>query len=218
MEWFFSINNISYKTDFAPIFTLQERTLGFLSTLAIPEFAPFAFTLARRMASLLAEGKVTPSSALWRVGIEGVLLRLVDSETEAHEEILRLLLAAAPSLDPGTLGRYLDTTLANSRRSRKAHKNRYEEDGGLPPLGYGPESGWGGGGDGGMYSLTTGDLYGDWFTHEGWREGAEGAKGRGADGVRGTYALFLGKQPELNDEMAPELFAYLDATTSGEGA
>ena len=198
---------------------LQERCLGYLSILAIPEFAPFAFTLARRMASLLAEGKVTPSSALWRVAVERVLLRLVDSETEAHEEVLRLLLAAVPLLDPGTLGKYLDTMLGNSRRSRKVHKNRDSEEAGLPPMWYNLDSGWGGGGggDGGMYNLDNGDLNFDWFAQEVFGEGAEGAHGRGADGVRGTYALFIGKQPELSAELAPELFSYLEATTSGEG-
>ena len=110
------------------LFYSQERCLAYLSTLAIPEFAPFAFTLARRMASLLAEGKVTPSSPLWRVAVDGVLLRLVDAETEAHEEILRLLLAAAPAIESSRLGSYLCTTLSNSRRSRKAHRKRIEEE------------------------------------------------------------------------------------------
>lgn len=36
-----------------------------------------------------------------------------------HEETLRLLLAAAPQLETGTLARHLQTAIQNSRRSRK---------------------------------------------------------------------------------------------------
>ena len=36
-----------------------------------------------------------------------------------HEEVLRLLLAAAPRLDASTLGRHLQAAIQNSRKSRK---------------------------------------------------------------------------------------------------
>lgn len=38
---------------------------------------------------------------------------------QVHEEILRLLLAAAPRLDAAQLGRYLQSALQNSRKSRR---------------------------------------------------------------------------------------------------
>lgn len=79
---------------------LQAACLDRLSDAAIPEFAPFAFTLARRMASLHAAGRVGPDHSLWQVAVDAVLLRLVDAETEVHEEVLRLLLAAAPAMGP----------------------------------------------------------------------------------------------------------------------
>jgi len=189
---------------------VQERCIGYL---AIPEFAPFAFTLARRMASLLASGKITTSSSIWRVAVDNILIRLVDAETEAHEEVLRLLLAATKRLDAAKLGRYLASTLANSRPSRKEHKNRAAHAAGLPPIGYfGPDSTWGdaGGGANNLYSPSSGDLIGDWQ----YPGGAHDA--RGPDGVRGTYALFVTKQPLLNKENAPELFEYLERTAPQE--
>lgn len=190
---------------------MQERCIGYL---AIPEFAPFAFTLARRMASLLTSGKITTTSSLWRIAVDNVLIRLVDAETEAHEEVLRLLLAASKQIDAANLGRYLASTLAKSRASRKEHKNRAADAAGLPPIGYfGPDSTWGDAGGArasSLYSPSSGDLVGDW-QHPG---GAHDA--RGPDGVRGTYALFLTKQPLLNKKNAPELFEYLESTAPGE--
>jgi hypothetical protein len=38
---------------------------------------------------------------------------------QVHEEILRLLLAAAPRLDAAQLGRHLQSALQNSRKSRR---------------------------------------------------------------------------------------------------
>jgi hypothetical protein len=170
------------------------------------------------MASLLTSGKITTTSPIWRVAVENVLIRLVDAETEAHEEVLRLLLVAVKQLDVTTLGRYLASTLANSRPSRKEHKNRAADAAGLPPIGYfGPESTWGagvggaGGGTTSLYSPGSGDLIGDWqYTTGGSHDP------RGPDGVRGTYALFLTKQPLLNKENAPELFEYLESTAPGD--
>lgn len=39
--------------------------------------------------------------------------------SQVHEEILRLLLAAAPRLDAAQLGRHLQSALQNSRKSRR---------------------------------------------------------------------------------------------------
>jgi hypothetical protein len=167
------------------------------------------------MASLLASGKISTKSLIWRVAVDNVLIRLVDAETEAHEEVLRLLLAAAKQLDATKLGRYLASTLANSRRSRKEHKNRAADAAGLPPIGYyGPDSTWGAGvgtAAGSLYSPSSGDLVSDWQYAVGGTHDA-----RGPDGVRGTYALFLTKQPLLNEENASELFEYLESTAPGE--
>jgi len=38
---------------------------------------------------------------------------------QVHEEILRLLLAAAPRLEAAQLGRHLQSALQNSRKSRR---------------------------------------------------------------------------------------------------
>ena len=180
----------------------------------VSEFAPFAFTLARRLASLVATGKITVKSSIWEIAVDNILIRLVDAETEAHEEVLRLLLAAAKQLDVITLGRYLAKTLALSRKSRNEHKNRAADAAGLPPIGYyGPDSTWGaavGAGTGtSLYSPSSGDLIGEW-------QQAHSLDHRGPDGVRGTYALFVTKQQLLNKENAAELFEYLESTAPGE--
>lgn len=41
------------------------------------------------------------------------------SRWQVHEEVLRLLLAAAPQMETATLARHLQTAIQNSRRSRK---------------------------------------------------------------------------------------------------
>lgn len=169
----------------------QAACLDRLHALAVPEFAPFAFTLARRMASLLAAGRARPAGALWAAAVDGLLVRLVDAESEVHEEVLRLLLAAAPALPPTRLAACLEATLAGSRRSRKAHKKRGAGEAAPPPGGgYASEGGWGGG-----YSTA----------------GAGGGAAHAADGIRGTYQQFLHKQPALTRDVAPALHAYLDS-------
>jgi len=123
--------------------------------------------------------------------VDNVLIALVDAETEVHEEVLRLLLAAAPALEPKRLGEYLDKTLRNSRGSRKLHEKRAIEEAALPA--------------GFFEELMSASEY---CTAEGVSVNGK----RGADGVRGTYQLFLAKQPGLSILVAPALHAYLNAT------
>lgn len=53
---------------------------------------------------------------------------------QVHEEVLRLLLAAAPRIPVLQLSNYLSTTLAASRRSRKRYKKRRLGEAALGPL------------------------------------------------------------------------------------
>lgn len=188
------IHILTCFVSFSP-FSSQAACLDRLSDRAVPEFAPFAFTLARRLATLHAAGRLDPTHPLWSVAVDGVLICLVDAETEVHEEVLRLLLAAAPVLEPTYLGTCLASTLAKSRKSRKLHKKRAIEEAALP-AGYFDDDGTAGG-------YSTAEGYGGSPTIQG---------GRGADGVRGTYHLFVQKQPALNRKIAPALFTYLDAS------
>ena len=48
-----------------------------------------------------------------------VMSDIVVGRVQVHEEILRLLLAAAPRLDAAQLGRHLQSALQNSRKSRR---------------------------------------------------------------------------------------------------
>ncbi|GAB4814531.1 hypothetical protein N2152v2_001577 [Parachlorella kessleri] len=178
-----------------------------MSDKAIPEFAPFGYTLARRMAALLAEGRVEVGGKLWLVAVDQILVKLVDAETQVHEEVLRLLLAAAQHIPLLDLVNYLHSTLANSRKSRKRWKKR-RLGGGDPDMPYGGygSGGEGGGGGGGYHSGSGGGGY---FSAGGFPgQGGEGTKS--ADGVRATYLLFTKKVPGLNETVAPSLFSYLE--------
>ena len=52
---------------------------------AVPEFATFGCTLARRMAALLASGGVEVGGALWTLAVDQILVKLVDSETQVRQ-------------------------------------------------------------------------------------------------------------------------------------
>ena len=56
--------------------------------------------------------------------MEGILFRSVSASVEVHEEVLRLFLAAASQMTPTYLAHCLETTLQNTKRSRKQHKRR----------------------------------------------------------------------------------------------
>jgi hypothetical protein len=80
--------------------------------------------MARQLAALCSAGKLVPESTLWKAAVDGILFRAVAASVEVHEEVLRLFLAAASRMTPAYLAYCLDTTLSNSKRSRKQHKRR----------------------------------------------------------------------------------------------
>lgn len=162
---------------------------------ALPEFAPFAFSLARRVTLMIQNDTVDVSGGLWILLVEKILLNLVDSETEAHEEILKLLLEAAPKLDTKTLGRYLDTCLEKSSKSRQLFSDRALEEEALPSRvlwDISPQL---------PHSARDGQsLHGFANPH---------GDGTG-DGIKATYMQIVSSYPALlHQTVAPILTAYL---------
>lgn len=158
---------------------------------ALPEFAPFAFSLARRV-SLMVQNGLNVQGSLWSLVVEKILLNLVDSETEAHEEILRLLLEAAPNLDIETLGGYLDTCLEKSSKSRQLFSDRALEEDALPPRA----------------------LVGMTGNHAAHGEDSPGLSNNHGDatgdGIKSTYVHIAASYPGLlHQSVAPILCAYL---------
>lgn len=88
----------------------RGQALGRMSDKALPEWAPFAATLAQRLAKLAAAKALTPSDAVWKLALDHVLLRAVDTETQVHEEVLRLLMAAHSMLPIPQLAGYLQVS------------------------------------------------------------------------------------------------------------
>jgi len=167
---------------------LVSSCLDKIASPALPEFAPFAFTLAGRITTMIKKGSIDVTSNLWHLAVEKILLQLVDSETEAHEEILRMLLVAAPMLDPKVLGGYLDACIDKSSKSRQLHADRALEEETLPPRD-------------GARNMQHGTDEDD--------EEPYGHRS-GSDGVRGTYRHIVAKYPNLKDpRIAPILHAYL---------
>ena len=105
---------------------IQPPLVGIVSqsttTKTAYELFDFAGTLAQRLAELVKARKLQPASSLWVVAVDNILIKAVDSQTQTHEEVLRLLLAAAPLLAPAQLGTYLALTLENSKKSRRRVK------------------------------------------------------------------------------------------------
>ncbi|PSC68506.1 Negative elongation factor B [Micractinium conductrix] len=182
-----------------------------MSDKSIPEFAPFGYTLAVRLAILLKSRAMEVKDSLWQLAVDRVLVKLVDSETQTHEEILRLLLAAAPRLDAMELSNYLTRTLNQSKKSRKRFKKRK-----LFEAFEGTEGGGGGYSSAGGYASAGGD-WGGGYSSAGGYGSARGAAAAdtSADGVRATYALFAKSKLELTPALAPKLFEYLGETAEG---
>jgi hypothetical protein len=198
---------------------LALDTLG--PEVAAAEYAPFAFTLARRASLMLAAGRLSPGSGddssgdpLWALIVDRLLLRLVDGEIQVHEEVLRLLLAAAPTLGAVRVAQGLSEALQRSTRSRKRFKKRkleLVESDAAAALGLAASEAVGTAAPGGGYG--QGFSCG-WSVQEGFPKVAAAAGlrsgGGGGDGVRATYGLFPQRVPGLTPDLAPELFAYLE--------
>ena len=174
---------------------------------------PFAASLARQLAALSVAKKLVPESSIWTAAVDGLLLRATAVSMEVHEEVLRLLQAAAGQMSGAYLAHCLETTLHASRRSRKQYKRRraaaeLEYEAGskaarsrLPSdagsAGYSSPGGYGSSGATAGYSSAS--------------DGATGGHNKGATGgLRATYALIATKEAaKLNEQNAPKLFEFL---------
>ncbi|KXZ51837.1 hypothetical protein GPECTOR_11g276 [Gonium pectorale] len=183
------------------------KVLSLLARLLAPgclavECADFASTLAARLAERVAARRLGPGCTLWTVAVDNLLVAAVDAHTQTHEEVLRLLLAAAlptadgrpPLLLPAEVDAYLRITLENSRDSRR----KYKKFTGGDALARFP-----------MASLLASDIGSD-IGSDGW-PGIMQLKLKGADGVRSVYEMFR-RVPGISPENAPALFDYLNNT------
>ena len=60
-----------------------------MSDKALPEWAPFAATLAQRLAKLVGGGHLEPDQALWTLAVDHFLLRAVDTEGQVRSALPR---------------------------------------------------------------------------------------------------------------------------------
>ena len=161
---------------------------------------------------MCAAKKLVPESSMWTAAVDGLLLRATAVSMEVHEEVLRLLQAAAGQMSGPYLAQCLEATLHNSRRSRKHYKRRRA----APELEYeaGPSAGRSRPpGDAGSTGYSSPGGYGSSGATAGYSSASDGATGfnRGATGgLRATYALFATKEAaKLSEETAPKLFEFL---------
>ena len=110
---------------------LAAAAAGGLPDAALSEESAVAVTLARRLAAMNSGKDVNPAAApgtpLWRHAVDGVLLRACTSGIEVHEEVLRLVLAAAGAMRSDALAALVEATLHVTRKSRKHHKRRAKQ-------------------------------------------------------------------------------------------
>jgi len=161
----------------------------------VTEQFDFGGALAGRLAELVKARVVLPGCLLWKYAVDKVLVRLVDSHPQVHEEVLRLLLTAGPLLSSADLGQYLESTLENSKRSRRRVSKKAGGAAGMfvDPLADFP------------MTVVGSDLGSD-IGSDGW-PGIMGLKLKSSDGVRSVYAQFA--KGRLTQECAPALYAYL---------
>ena len=118
--------------------SLASRPLG--ASLARPTEPSARDPNATRQAAHHSERRfpLDPNGAFWRVAVEGVLVPMCVAGVEAHEETLRLILAAAPALEAGALASVVERALHVTRKSRKLHKKQVKKPPGYehePPTG-----------------------------------------------------------------------------------
>eukprot|EP00195_Chlamydomonas_chlamydogama_P014869 CAMPEP_0202909070 /NCGR_PEP_ID=MMETSP1392-20130828/48159_1 /ASSEMBLY_ACC=CAM_ASM_000868 /TAXON_ID=225041 /ORGANISM="Chlamydomonas chlamydogama, Strain SAG 11-48b" /LENGTH=701 /DNA_ID=CAMNT_0049598681 /DNA_START=412 /DNA_END=2517 /DNA_ORIENTATION=- len=160
-----------------------------LAPKAVYEVFDFAAALSLRLADMVKEGKLAPTSPMWLYAVDNILVKAVDSHTQVHEEVLRLLLAAAKQLTPMELGQFLQLTLENSKKSRKRGKKQVNND----PLADFPMA-------------ITSDVGSD-IGSDGW-PGILALKVKNSDGVRSVYSQFK-SIAGIDEQTAEHLFAYL---------
>ena len=202
-----------------------------------PEWAPFAAALAKCLAGWAGGGGgvgvggadaatsqrpgptppppppgFTPGTPLWSFAVERLLVPAVGAEPQVHEEVLRLVRAAAPVLGAGRVGPLLAATLAASQAARRRAARR------RPPATTAARAGAAGGGasSGGTVGAPR-PSSGGYSTGGGGGGSASAGGPRGgpavarSDGVRFLYAELERSVPGLGVEAAPALHAYLNA-------
>eukprot|EP00879_Flechtneria_rotunda_P012550 GHRR01013104.1.p1 GENE.GHRR01013104.1~~GHRR01013104.1.p1 ORF type:complete len:292 (+),score=117.12 GHRR01013104.1:115-876(+) len=99
-----------------------------MSPAAIPEYAPFAYSLASVLQDLVKAHQLSPRRGFWEVAVGQVLLALVDADSQVHIEVLRLLLSVCKEVPPDTLAGYLGhmlTATAASRARASSQKKKF---------------------------------------------------------------------------------------------
>ena len=213
----------------APLLAALGAALAKASDDSVPEWTPFAVGLAQTLAragGVAVGGEAAdaaaattaarvaafaPGTPLWTAAVDTILLRCADADPQAHEELLRLLLAGARSLDRAHVAAVATAALVATRRSRRAAARRRPPPPGRLPaapssasLGTGYSSGGGLGGGGGTTSAASA---GGGFSSAG-RPGAR--RGGRGDSVRFLYSE-LARVSGLEPDDAPELHQYLGA-------
>jgi hypothetical protein len=60
------------------------QALERMSERALPEFAPFAATLAQRLTKLVSAGQLVPNQPLWELAVDRFLVLAVDTEGQVQ--------------------------------------------------------------------------------------------------------------------------------------
>jgi len=164
----------------------------------IADESAFAVTFARRVSSMVSKKQIDTSSALWKHGVEGILLRSTAASLEAHDAVLQLLITSASGLSSESLASAVEATLVNTKKTRKhrrkgAKKIVYEYE----PIVESHATR-----HGSSANLDLKNAVAD----------ASDAELRAVtvDGIRATYQMIANKfSNKLNESNAPVLFDYV---------
>ena len=167
----------------------------------------FATTLAESIAKLFSSKEITTKDAIWKHAVDGLLIRAASTSLEAHSEVLRLLLQASDDLSAESLAHALETTLKNSKASRKRRRKRakkivYEYD----PIDEKAKTTYGSSHNFAEVELTQPPR--DTSTLQPFTANV--------DGIRAAYQLFAAKG-KLNEGNAPVLFDYINKRNRRDG-
>eukprot|EP00775_Hariotina_reticulata_P013351 gene13351-13479_t len=97
---------------------LLSSSRHFSSAAAIPEYAPFAYSLASSLQDLVKARQLRAGSSFWSTAVDQVLLAMVDADSQVHIEVLRLLLSVCKDIDSAHLAASLGDMLLATKGSR----------------------------------------------------------------------------------------------------
>mmetsp|Transcript_15476 Transcript_15476/g.43334 ORF Transcript_15476/g.43334 Transcript_15476/m.43334 type:complete len:687 (+) Transcript_15476:362-2422(+) len=85
-------------------------------------WSSFGFSLVAQLRRMVSKGALKPDNLLWETAVDGIAMRLLDAEAQIQEQVVALLVLAAPSLSDDALIAYIKRVVKETKKSRRRFK------------------------------------------------------------------------------------------------